>query len=79
MSGLSPRNLLSMKLFAEAFPEGSIAKQAVSQLPWSHIIRLLQISKPNWPGTWETWNERKMIELEHALFASLDKTVQVQP
>lgn len=45
MSGLSPRNLLSMRLFAEAFPEGSIAKQSVSQLPWGHIIRLLQMVK----------------------------------
>ena len=32
MGGLSSRNLLSMKLFAEAFPEGPITKQPVSQL-----------------------------------------------
>lgn len=37
MGGLSGRNLLSMKLFAEAFPDGPIAKQPVSQLPWGHI------------------------------------------
>ena len=42
MGGLSPRNLLSMKLFAEAFPEPEITKQPVSQLPWGHIIILLQ-------------------------------------
>ena len=45
MSGLSSRNLLSMKLFAEAFPEDSIAKQPVSQLPWGQIIRLIQMVK----------------------------------
>ncbi len=45
MSGLSSRNLLSMKLFAQAFPEGSIAKQPVSQLPWGHIVRLIQLVK----------------------------------
>ncbi|CAK0766935.1 DUF1016 domain-containing protein [Gammaproteobacteria bacterium] len=45
MSGLSSRNLLSMKLFAEAFPDGAIAKQPVSQLPWGQIIRLLQMVK----------------------------------
>jgi hypothetical protein len=39
MSGLSSRNLLSMKLFAEAFPDPAIAKQPVSQLPWGQIIR----------------------------------------
>jgi predicted nuclease of restriction endonuclease-like (RecB) superfamily len=45
MGGLSSRNLLSMKLFAEAFPGGSIAKQPVSQLPWGQIIRLIQMVK----------------------------------
>ena len=45
MSGLSGRNLLSMKLFAKAFPNGPIAKQPVSQLPWGQIIRLLQMVK----------------------------------
>jgi predicted nuclease of restriction endonuclease-like (RecB) superfamily len=45
MRGLSARNLLSMKLFAEAFPEGPIAKQPVSQLPWGHTVRLLQSVK----------------------------------
>lgn len=45
MSGLSARNLLSMSLFAAAFPNGPIAKQPVSQLPWGHIIRLLQMIK----------------------------------
>ena len=45
MRGLSTRNLLSMKLFAEAFPDWTITKQPVSQLPWGHIIRLLQMVK----------------------------------
>lgn len=45
MGGLSSRNLLSMKLFAEAFPHGPIAKQPVSQLPWGQTIRLLQMVK----------------------------------
>lgn len=45
MEGLSARNLLSMKLLAQAFPAGVIAKQPVSQLPWGHIVRLLQMVK----------------------------------
>jgi len=45
MNGLSARNLLSIKLFAAAFPDGPIAKQAVSQLPWGQVIRLLQMVK----------------------------------
>lgn len=45
MGGLSARNLLSMSLFAAAYPKGPIAKQPVSQLPWGHIVRLLQMVK----------------------------------
>ena len=45
MGGLSARNLLSMSLFAAAFPVGPIAKQPVSQLPWGQIIRLMQMVK----------------------------------
>lgn len=45
MSGLTARNLLSMKIFAREFPEGPIAKQPVSQLPWGHLIRLMQMVK----------------------------------
>lgn len=45
MKGLSSRNLLSMKLFAQAFPNDLITKQPVSQLPWGQIIRLLQMVK----------------------------------
>ena len=42
MSGLSPRNLLAMKVFAREFPDGPIAQQAVAQLPWGHVLQLLQ-------------------------------------
>jgi predicted nuclease of restriction endonuclease-like (RecB) superfamily len=45
MSGLTRRNLFSMRAFAEAFPNGPIVKQVVSQLPWGHLIRLIQMVK----------------------------------
>jgi predicted nuclease of restriction endonuclease-like (RecB) superfamily len=45
MGGLTVRNLLSMKIFAREFPDGPIAKQPVSQLPWGQIIRLMQMVK----------------------------------
>lgn len=45
MGGLTRRNLFSMRNFAENFPHGPIVKQPVSQLPWGHIIRLLQLVK----------------------------------
>ncbi len=34
-----------MRAFAEAFPDGPIVKQPVSQLPWGQIIRLIQMVK----------------------------------
>jgi predicted nuclease of restriction endonuclease-like (RecB) superfamily len=42
MDGLSSRNLLFMRSFALAYPDIQIVKQLVSQLPWGHVIRLLQ-------------------------------------
>ncbi len=42
MGGLSPRNLKFMRAFAAAYPDAQMVKQVVSQLPWGHIIRLLQ-------------------------------------
>jgi predicted nuclease of restriction endonuclease-like (RecB) superfamily len=45
MGGLTRRNLFFMRAFAEAFPNGPIVKQPVSQLPWGQIIRLIQMVK----------------------------------
>lgn len=42
MKGFSPRNLLFMRAFAENYADGEIVKQLVSQLPWGHIITLIQ-------------------------------------
>jgi predicted nuclease of restriction endonuclease-like (RecB) superfamily len=42
MEGLSSRNLSSMRSFASAYPDPQIVKQLVSQLPWGHVVRLIQ-------------------------------------
>ncbi|MBZ0158485.1 MAG: PDDEXK nuclease domain-containing protein [Alphaproteobacteria bacterium] len=42
MKGFSPRNLLFMRAFVEACPDARKVKQLVSQLPWGHVILLLQ-------------------------------------
>jgi predicted nuclease of restriction endonuclease-like (RecB) superfamily len=52
MQGLSPRNLLFMRSFAEAYPDGRIVKQLVSQLPWGHIVHLLQRVKDHDARIW---------------------------
>jgi len=59
MTGLSPRNLLFMRSFAEAYPNPAIVKQLVSQIPWGHIIRILQKVKD--PDD-RLWYARKTIE-----------------
>lgn len=70
MKGLSPRNLLFMRSFAEACPDGEKVKQLVSQLPWGHIIRLLQRVKEPEARDWYTrqaiehgWS-RNILELQ---------------
>lgn len=70
MSGLSPRNLLLMRGFAEAYPDGAIVKQLVSQLPWGHIVKLLQRVKSVDARHWymrqaakEGWS-RSILELQ---------------
>lgn len=52
MGGLSPRNLLFMRSFAAAYPDGQIVKRLVSQLPWGHVIRLLQRIKDTDTRLW---------------------------
>lgn len=42
MQGFSKRNLEFMRRFALTYPSLDFAKQPVSQLPWGHIIRLIQ-------------------------------------
>lgn len=45
MDGLSSRNLLAMKVFAREFPVGPIAQQPVAQLPWGHVLQIIQRAK----------------------------------
>jgi predicted nuclease of restriction endonuclease-like (RecB) superfamily len=45
MGGLSVRNLLAMKIFAREFPAGPIAQQPVAQLPWGHVLQIMQRAK----------------------------------
>jgi predicted nuclease of restriction endonuclease-like (RecB) superfamily len=41
MTGFSARNLRYMRTFAAVWPETSIGQQLAAQLPWGHIILLL--------------------------------------
>ena len=59
MKGFSSRNLLFMRSFAESYPDSEKVKQLVSQLPWGHIIRLMQRVKNPEIRDWYT---RKTID-----------------
>ena len=41
MKGFSRTNLLYMRLFAESYPDAQIVQQLVGQIPWGHIVRIL--------------------------------------
>ncbi len=41
MRGFSPRNLRYMRAFAAAYPESDFWQQAAANLPWGHVMRLL--------------------------------------
>ena len=59
MKGFSYRNLLFMRVFAETYSDEPIVKQPVSQLPWGHVIQLIQ--KVKHPQERE-WYSRAVIE-----------------
>jgi predicted nuclease of restriction endonuclease-like (RecB) superfamily len=52
MRGFSPRNLKYMRALAEAWPDAKIVQQAVAQLPWSHVVTLLEKLKSNEERQW---------------------------
>ena len=47
MKGFSRANLMSMRAFAEAWPDPQIVQQAVGQLPWGHnLVLLAKLKQP---------------------------------
>lgn len=52
MQGFSKRNFEYMRRFASFYPKLEFAKQAVSQLPWGHIVRLMQMVKDESQREW---------------------------
>lgn len=48
----SPRNLMFMRRFSEAWPDEQIVKQLVSQIPWGHNLRILGSVKQEQDRIW---------------------------
>lgn len=51
-AGFSVRNLKYMRQFAEAYPTLEFGQQSVAQLPWGHIINIIQRVKDKEPREW---------------------------
>lgn len=45
MTGLSTRNMLYMRQFAEAYPDFAITQRVVAQIPWGHNVILMDRMK----------------------------------
>lgn len=45
MRGLSARNLVYMRTFANTYPEDLFTQQPIAQIPWGHHVRLLDFAK----------------------------------
>lgn len=52
MKGFSRSNMHNMKQFAQAYPNGEFVQQSVGQLPWGHIIALIQKVKDDKVRQW---------------------------
>lgn len=52
MKGLSRRNLLYMRSFAEAWPEPEFVQEVLAQLPWYHQVTLLDKLKTRAEREW---------------------------
>ncbi len=70
MQGFSARNLQFMRSFAAEYPDAAIVKQLASQLPWWHVVRLMQRVKDSCAREWymreairQGWS-RSVLELQ---------------
>ena len=52
MRGFSPRNLKYMRALAEAWPGDEFVQEPVAQLPWSHVVTLLDKLKTREAREW---------------------------
>ena len=52
MKGFSVRNLKYMRSFAEGYSETAIVQHLVAQIPWGHIVRLLDLVKSEDERLW---------------------------
>jgi predicted nuclease of restriction endonuclease-like (RecB) superfamily len=52
LQGFSARNLKYMRAFAEAYPDRTIVQQVLHNLPWGHLVRLLDRVKDPQARLW---------------------------
>lgn len=83
MTGFSPRNLKYMRAFAEAWPDEAIVQQLVAQLPWGHVVRILDYVKAPMEREWyirqtieNGWSRNVLVhQIESGLYRRQGKTL----
>ena len=83
MSGFSRSNLLSMRAFAEAYPDPQIVQQLVGQIPWGHNVRILEQVKDSVERLWYVqqtiengWSRSVLVhQIESGLYCRLGSAV----
>ncbi len=59
LKGFSPRNIKYMRAFAKAWPNEEFVQQLVAQIPWGHVVRILDYARD---AREREWYVRKTIE-----------------
>lgn len=81
--GWSRSNLKSMRRFAEAWPQEAIGQQAVGQLPWGHIVTLLERlnsrADRDWYAARAVENGWTRASLEHEIKVCLKDRIGTAP
>lgn len=83
MTGFSRSNLLSMRAFAEAYPDPQIVQQLVGQIPWGHNVRILEQVKDPVQRLWYVqqtiengWSRNVLVhQIESRLYSRLGSAV----
>jgi predicted nuclease of restriction endonuclease-like (RecB) superfamily len=83
MKGLSPRNLMYMKAFAEAWPDPLIVQQPAALLPWTHNCVLLDKAKDPQERLWYVqqtiqngWSRNVLVmPIENGLYRRLGRAI----
>lgn len=85
IKGYSPRNLKYMSKFADSYSDSEFVQQVVAQIPWGHIVvlldKIIEYDKRNWyinKCIENSWSRNVLIhQIESKLFERQGLTVKI--